>query len=107
MRFSNLHTHTLYSDGKGTVRENIESAIKKNMISLGFSDHAYTYCDESYCMMLSDYEKYCSDGRNAKLGKDRTDSFGSTIYRTNYTLDIRLLEKDDSLVSLLQRIRCK
>ena len=63
MRFSNIHTHTTYSDGKGTMRENIESAIKKNMLSLGFSDHAYTACDESYCMMLSDYEKYCKEIR--------------------------------------------
>lgn len=61
MRFSNLHTHTVYSDGKGTVRENIESAIAKNMLSLGFSDHSFTACDTSYCMMLSDYEKYCAE----------------------------------------------
>ena len=61
MRFSNLHTHTVFSDGKGTVRENIESAIKKNMISLGFSDHSFTPCDTSYCMKLEDYSKYCSE----------------------------------------------
>lgn len=61
MRFSNLHTHTTFSDGKGTVRENIESAIAKNMLSLGFSDHSFTACDTSYCMMLSDYEKYCAE----------------------------------------------
>lgn len=58
MRFSNLHTHTVFSDGKNTPRENILSAIDKNMLSLGFSDHSYTFCDESYCMMLSDYKKY-------------------------------------------------
>lgn len=61
MRFSNLHTHTTFSDGKGTVRENIESAIKKNMLSLGFSDHSFTACDTSYCMKLEDYEKYCNE----------------------------------------------
>ena len=61
MRFSNLHTHTTFSDGKGTVRENIESAIKKNMLSLGFSDHSFTACDTSYCMKLEDYEKYCAE----------------------------------------------
>ncbi len=57
MRFSNLHTHTTFSDGVGTVRENIESAIAKNMLSLGFSDHSFTACDTSYCMKLEDYEK--------------------------------------------------
>ena len=61
MRFSNLHTHTTFSDGKGSVRENIESAIAKNMLSIGFSDHSYTACDTSYCMKLSDYEKYCHE----------------------------------------------
>lgn len=66
MRFSNLHTHTTYSDGVGTVRENIESAISKNMLSLGFSDHSYTACDTSYCMKLSDYDKYLSEIENMK-----------------------------------------
>ena len=63
MRFSNLHNHTVYSDGKGTVRENIESAIKKNMLSIGFSDHSFTACDTSYCMKLEDYGKYCDEVR--------------------------------------------
>ena len=58
MRFSNLHTHTIFSDGKGSVRDNIESAIKKNMSSLGFSDHSFTACDTSYCMKLENYKNY-------------------------------------------------
>ena len=61
MQFSNLHTHTVFSDGIGTFRENIESAISKNMLSLGFSDHSFTPCDTSYCMKLSDYDKYFSE----------------------------------------------
>ena len=66
MRFSNLHTHTTFSDGKGTVRENIESAISKNMLSLGFSDHSFTACDTSYCMMLEDYRAYIREVLSAK-----------------------------------------
>lgn len=58
MRYSNLHTHTVFSDGKGTVKENIESAVSKNMLSLGISDHSLTPCDTSYCMKLEDYDKY-------------------------------------------------
>lgn len=66
MRFSNLHNHTVYSDGIGTVRENIESAISKNMLSIGFSDHSFTACDTSYCMKLEDYDRYLSDIAAAK-----------------------------------------
>lgn len=58
MKFSSLHTHSTYSDGKGSVRENIESAIRKNLQSIGFSDHSFTACDTSYCMQLSDYAAY-------------------------------------------------
>ena len=64
MRFSNLHTHTTFSDGKGTVRENIESAIAKKMLSIGFSDHSFTACDPSYCMKLADYARYCAEVRS-------------------------------------------
>jgi histidinol-phosphatase (PHP family) len=66
MRFSNLHTHTTFSDGKGTVRENIESAIAKNMLSIGFSDHSFTACDTSYCMKLADYDRYCAEVKALK-----------------------------------------
>lgn len=76
MRFSNLHTHTTFSDGKGTVRENIESAIAKNMRSIGFSDHSFTACDTSYCMKISDYERYCLEVRTlAKEYQDRIPVF--------------------------------
>ena len=66
MRFSNLHTHTTFSDGKGTPRENVESALRKNMLSLGFSDHSFTECDPSYCMKLSDYGAYSKEIRALK-----------------------------------------
>lgn len=58
MHYSNLHTHTTYSDGKHTFEENILSAIEKHMVSLGFSDHSYTPCDTSYCMKLETYSDY-------------------------------------------------
>ena len=61
MRYSNLHNHSVFSDGVGTLRENVESALLKNMVSLGFSDHSFTACDTSYCMKLEDYGRYCEE----------------------------------------------
>ena len=40
MIFQNLHTHTIFSDGKNTPVEMIESAIEKGFDVLGFSDHS-------------------------------------------------------------------
>lgn len=60
MRYSNLHTHTNFSDGKHSVEENILSAIEKKMLSIGFSDHSYTACDTSYCMPAERYPDYHS-----------------------------------------------
>lgn len=61
MIYSNLHTHTTYSDGRHTVRENIESAIKKNMISIGFSDHSYTDFDLTYCIKKEAVASYIEE----------------------------------------------
>ncbi len=58
MRYSNLHTHTTFSDGKHSMEENVLSAIEKNMLSLGFSDHSYTGCDTSYCATQASYAEY-------------------------------------------------
>ena len=61
MRFSNLHQHTVFSDGVNTMEEVILSAIEKDMESIGFSDHSYTKNDDSYCLLPKDYKNYHSE----------------------------------------------
>lgn len=63
MRYSNLHTHTLFSDGKHTMEENIAAAMEKNMLSLGFSDHSLTPIDSNYCIQREAYETYLQTAR--------------------------------------------
>ena len=49
---TDLHVHTTYCDGKNTPEEVVLSAIEKGVERLGFSGHAYTSFDESYCMSV-------------------------------------------------------
>lgn len=65
MKFTNFHTHTTFSDGAGTPRENIEAAIAKGMTAIGFSDHTQTGTD-TYCMKESEYSEYVSSLRALK-----------------------------------------
>ena len=58
MRYSNLHTHTVFSDGIHTVEENVRAAQSQQLLCLGFSDHSYTPCDRSYCMLPENYSAY-------------------------------------------------
>jgi len=58
MRYTCLHTHSIFSDGKSTVEEHILSAIKKGFASIGFTDHSYTFFDTSYCMKPEQYPDY-------------------------------------------------
>ena len=61
MSFFDLHTHTVYCDGKNTPREMIESALKKGFSAIGFSAHAYTPFDESYCIKKEDTARYLAE----------------------------------------------
>lgn len=45
-----LHVHTTFSDGRNTPEEMVQAAIAKGMAAIGFSDHAHTAFDESYCI---------------------------------------------------------
>lgn len=42
MRYSNLHTHSIYSDGVNTLEEIVKEAISLDFVSIGFSDHSQT-----------------------------------------------------------------
>ena len=66
MRYTNLHTHTTFSDGAHTIAENIASAVEKNMLSLGFSDHSFTPKDPHYCMRKEHYGQYIEALEEAK-----------------------------------------
>ena len=57
----NLHTHTTYCDGMNPPQVMVLSAITKGLTSLGFSGHAYTPHDDSYCMSLENTQKYYSE----------------------------------------------
>lgn len=57
----NLHTHTKYCDGNNTVEEMVISAVNKGMTSIGFSGHALTPHDTSYCMSYENTFKYADD----------------------------------------------
>ena len=53
-----LHTHTVYCDGKNTPEEMLLSAIEKGFLRYGFSGHSETFFDHSYCMTAEKTEAY-------------------------------------------------
>ncbi|MBO7761811.1 MAG: PHP domain-containing protein [Clostridia bacterium] len=56
---SNVHTHTVFSDGKNTPEEMVAAAREKGFVSLGISDHSDTPFDPTgYCMEDKDYGRY-------------------------------------------------
>ena len=53
-----LHVHTTFSDGANTPAEMVLTALAAGLDTIGFSDHAYTSIDESYCMPRSRVQEY-------------------------------------------------
>ena len=54
MLFSSLHTHNTFCDGKNTIEEMIEEAIKLGFSSIGISSHAYTGYSFDECGIKKD-----------------------------------------------------
>jgi len=55
---SNLHTHTVLSDGSATADQMVQAAIDKGFVSLGFSDHGHASYDSDCCMTRENVELY-------------------------------------------------
>ncbi len=54
----NLHTHTIFCDGKDTPEEMILAALEKGFDSLGFSGHSYMDFSQDFSMSLAGTEQY-------------------------------------------------
>lgn len=53
---TNYHTHTTFCDGKDSAEDVVKTAIEKGFDAIGFSGHAFTSFDLSYCMQsITDY----------------------------------------------------
>lgn len=55
---SNLHSHSAYSDGRDTLEEIIQAAVKLGLSSIGISDHAYAPYDLEVCIPAEKMEAY-------------------------------------------------
>ena len=81
MRYSDLHTHTTFSDGIHTVEEMVQEAIRKNMISIGISDHSFTTFDQRYCMKEHRLQDYLAEIRRVRdIYSDRIEVYAGLEY---------------------------
>ena len=66
MKYSNLHTHSTYSDGAHSPRQIVEQAILNEMPAIGISDHSYTFFDKAYCIAEDKNGEYINELRALK-----------------------------------------
>ncbi|HPJ20859.1 MAG TPA: histidinol-phosphatase [Clostridia bacterium] len=59
--YSDMHMHGSFSDGRGSLREFVLSAIGKGFKAIGFSDHVPVPIDNSWSMKLSDLGSYLEE----------------------------------------------
>ena len=57
----NLHTHTLFCDGKNSPEEIVLAALEAGMETIGFSGHSYTPFDLSYAMSPEGTQAYLAE----------------------------------------------
>ncbi|MBR0326654.1 MAG: histidinol-phosphatase, partial [Clostridia bacterium] len=72
MILQNLHTHSVYADGKDTVAEMARAAFDAGFASLGFSEHGITDFDPKYSMSCESAPRYAAEVAAVKseyLGK--------------------------------------
>ena len=96
--FGDYHTHTIYSHGTGTIRDNVESALKKGLKEIAICDHGpghylYGVKKKNIPIMRTEIDKlneeYCVKGIKILLGVE------SNITGFDGSIDM-----DDELIKL-------
>ena len=61
MQNFNLHTHSIYSDGKSQPREIVEEAVRQGLTTLGFSEHSPLPFDNDFSVKEADMPRYVAE----------------------------------------------
>ena len=61
MQNFNLHTHSIYSDGKSQPREILEEAVRQGLTTLGFSEHSPLPFDNNFSVKEANMPKYVAE----------------------------------------------
>jgi histidinol-phosphatase (PHP family) len=61
MQNFNLHTHSIYSDGKSQPREIVEEALRQGLTTLGFSEHSPLPFDNNFSVKEADMPCYVAE----------------------------------------------
>ena len=76
MQNFNLHTHSIYSDGKSQPREIVEEAVRQELTTLGFSEHSPLPFDNNFSVKAADMPKYVAEiARLKEEFKDKIDLY--------------------------------
>ena len=76
MQNFNLHTHSVYSDGKSQPREIVEEAIRQGLTTLGFSEHSPLPFDNNFSVKSADMPSYVAEIAQLKEEfKDKIDIY--------------------------------
>ena len=76
MQKFNLHTHSIYSDGKSQPREIVEEAARQGLTTLGFSEHSPLPFDNDFSVKSADMPRYVAEIAQLKEEfKDKIDLY--------------------------------
>jgi len=76
MQNFNLHTHSIYSDGKSQPREIVEEAVRQGLTTLGFSEHSPLPFDNTFSVKSADMPRYVAEIAQLKEEfKDKIDIY--------------------------------
>ena len=76
MQNFNLHTHSVYSDGKSQPREIVEEAVRQGLTTLGFSEHSPLPFDNNFSVKEADMPRYVVEiAQLKKEFKDKIDLY--------------------------------
>lgn len=76
MQNFNLHTHSIYSDGKSQPREIVEEAVRQGLTTLGFSEHSPLPFDNNFSVKSADMPRYVAEIAQLKTEfKDKIDIY--------------------------------